>query len=149
MMNMATMLLYVLLFALVNALAVAAVLVYRLFFHPLAKIPGPFFARCSTLWQNWCYWRGTWHDDILRVHEKYGPVVRINHAEVSFVDAEAFKRVYGHNNPCKKVPRYLRFADSRRHGITHGKRKSAMARFLSKILRDIPSFVVVQPKHMQ
>jgi len=148
-MTVLTMLIYVLLFALVNALAIASVLVYRLFFHPLAKIPGPFFARCSTLWQNWCYWGGTWHDDILRVHEKYGPVVRINHAEVSFVDAEAFKRVYGHNNPCKKVLHYLRFADRRQHGITHGKHKSATVRSLSKISRDIPFFVGGQPKHMQ
>jgi hypothetical protein len=97
------MLFYFLLFASINALALIAVVIYRLYFHPLAKIPGPFFARCSSLWQNWCYWRGTWYVDILEVHEKYGPVVRINSAEVSFVDAEALKRIYGHSNPCKKV----------------------------------------------
>ena len=80
------------------------ILAYRLWFHPLSHVPGPFLARCSTLWQNYHYIRGTWHDDILQLHEKYGPVVRINHFELSFVDADALKRIYGHNAPCKKVP---------------------------------------------
>jgi len=48
-------------------------------FHPL---PGPFLARCSTRWQNYHYWGGTWHKDILRVHQKHGSVVRISHYEV-------------------------------------------------------------------
>jgi len=82
---------------------VILLVVYRLFFHPLAKLPGPLLARCSTLWQNYHYLRGTWHDDIRILHEIYGPVVRISHYEISFVDAAALKRVYGHVNPCKKV----------------------------------------------
>ena len=77
--------------------------VYRLWFHPLAHIPGPLLARCSTLWQNYHYIRGTWHDDIRLLHEKYGPVVRINHFDLSFVDADALKLIYGHTSPCKKV----------------------------------------------
>ena len=77
--------------------------IYRIYFHPLSRIPGPFLARCSTLWQNYHYVRGTWHEDIRLLHEKYGPVVRISHHEISFVDATALKRVYGHLTPCKKV----------------------------------------------
>jgi hypothetical protein len=77
----------------VIAFVILATVVYRLFFHPLAGIPGPLLARCSTLWQNWRYFHGTWHADILRVHEKYGPVVRISPYEVSFIDADALKRV--------------------------------------------------------
>jgi hypothetical protein len=94
-------------FIAVSTLVVAITVIYRLYFHPLAGIPGPFLARCSTVWQNWGYWGGTWHKDILHVHEKYGPVVRINHYEVSFVDGDALKRVYGHVNPCKKVSRCI------------------------------------------
>jgi hypothetical protein len=87
----------------VGVCAVLGIIIYRLVFHPLAGIPGPFLARCSTVWQNYHYLRGSWHDDIRILHEKYGPVVRISHYEVSFVDADALKRIYGHQNPCKKV----------------------------------------------
>lgn len=82
---------------------ILSTLAYRLWFHPLSHIPGPFFARCSTLWLNYHYIRGTWDNDIRILHEKYGPVVRISHYEISFVDTEALKRVYGHTSPCKKV----------------------------------------------
>lgn len=95
---------FILLASLVVLLSIViGTVVYRLFFHPLASIPGPLLARCSTLWQNYHYVRGTWHDDILLLHETYGPVVRISHYEVSFVDADALKRIYGHQNPCQKV----------------------------------------------
>jgi hypothetical protein len=78
----------------VSAIAVLGTVLYRLFFHPLAGIPGPFLARCSTLWQNHHYLRGYWHDDIRVLHEKYGPVVRISRYKASFVDADASKRIY-------------------------------------------------------
>lgn len=38
-----------------------------------------------------------WHDDILELHERYGPVVRIAPNEVSFVDKAALVQVYGHS----------------------------------------------------
>jgi hypothetical protein len=83
--------------------------VYSIFFHPLAHIPGPFAAKITHMWQNVRYWRGSWHQDILDVHEKYGPVVRISPDEISFVDGDALKRLYGHVKPCVKVslPRFL------------------------------------------
>jgi hypothetical protein len=90
-------------FCLLTGLSIIFLVVYRLYFHPLAKIPEPFLARCSTLWQNYHYIRGTWHDNIRILHEEYGPAVRISHYEVSFVHGAALKRVYGHVNPCKKV----------------------------------------------
>ena len=83
-------------------------LAYRLWLHPLSHIPGPFFARCSTLWLNYHYIRGTWHNDIRILHETYGPVVRISHYEISFVDADALKRIYGHTSVCKKVTPFIR-----------------------------------------
>ncbi|PMD42183.1 hypothetical protein L207DRAFT_377650, partial [Hyaloscypha variabilis F] len=63
--------------------------------HPLSKIPGPFSAKFSGVWKNVRYFRSTWHTDILELHDKYGPVVRIAPNEVSFVDATALSAVYG------------------------------------------------------
>jgi hypothetical protein len=39
---------------------------------PLSHIPGPALAKMTYWWQNWHYFRGTWHQDILDLHEKDG-----------------------------------------------------------------------------
>lgn len=80
-----------------------AQVIYYVVFHPLQKIPGPFLARFSGLWRNIRYFRGTWHDDVLKLHEKYGPVVRIAPNEVSFVDRKALLVLYGHGTSARKV----------------------------------------------
>jgi hypothetical protein len=79
------------------------VIFYRLYLHPLAHVPGPFVARFTGLWRTRRYFKGTWYDDILNLHKTYGRVVRIAPNEVSFVDGEALKRIYGHGKPCKKA----------------------------------------------
>jgi hypothetical protein len=76
---------------------------YYIFLHPYSKIPGPFLASFSKLWINTRQFRGSWHNDILEVHRQYGPVVRIAPDEVSFVDREALKTLYGHGTGTKKV----------------------------------------------
>ena len=76
---------------------------YYIFLHPLHDVPGPFVASFSKLWINIRHFRGTYHDDILEVHRKYGPVVRIMPNEVSFVDREALKVLYGVSTGTRKV----------------------------------------------
>lgn len=80
------------------------VIIYRISFHPLSRVPGPFVAKFTHWWQNYSYFNGNWFDDILKLHEMYGPVVRISPDEISFVDGDALKRLYGHVKPCVKVP---------------------------------------------
>lgn len=41
-------------------------------FHPLARYPGPFLGRCSTLYAAYHAWRGTVHLDMYLCHQKYG-----------------------------------------------------------------------------
>jgi cytochrome P450 len=79
---------------------------YRIFFHPLAKIPGPFLAKITGHWRNKRIWRGTWHDDILELHERYGRVVRIAPNEVAVVDQNAMKQLYGHGHNAEKTDWY-------------------------------------------
>lgn len=81
-------------------------IIYRLFFHPLAHIPGPLLARLSGWWRTYRYFRGTWHDDILEIHRKYGAVVRIAPNELSVVDAHATKQLYGHGHNTQKTTWY-------------------------------------------
>lgn len=81
----------------------ALYLTYSLRFHPLRKVPGPSLARFTEFWRSIRYFRGTWLDDIVKLHETYGPVVRIAPNEVSFVDETAMKHFYGHGKPSLKV----------------------------------------------
>jgi hypothetical protein len=76
---------------------------YNLFLHPLRSIPGPFLARSSQLWRLVKYFQGTWHDDVLELHKKYGQVVRISPGEVSFTSQDAIKAIYGHGKHVTKV----------------------------------------------
>jgi hypothetical protein len=85
--------------------------VHRIWFHPLAHVPGPFVAKFTHMWQTVKSFQGTWYCDILSVHEKYGPVVRISPDEISFVDGDALKRLYGHVKPCIKVLSLRNMAD--------------------------------------
>ncbi|PVH72215.1 cytochrome P450 [Cadophora sp. DSE1049] len=90
-------------------------IVYRLFVHPLAGIPGPFFARVSRLWllRNDFGWRGS--ENLHYLHHKYGPVVRIAPNEVSYDDLAAYNYLYGHKSRFVKeeawyygiVPKFL------------------------------------------
>ncbi|KAG4443116.1 hypothetical protein IFR05_001442 [Cadophora sp. M221] len=90
----------------ISTLSILYLLIYRIAFHPLRNIPGPFLAKITGHWRNDRTWRGTWHDDILRLHERYGPVVRIAPNEVSVVDQKAIKLLYGHGQNTVKTHWY-------------------------------------------
>ena len=88
--------------------------VYRIWFPPLAHIPGPFVAMFThNMWQTVKSFQETWYYDILVVHEKYGAVLGISPDEISFVDGDALKRLYGHVKPCTKIILPLLWANSR------------------------------------
>lgn len=78
-------------------------IIYNISLHPLHKVPGPLLAQFSGIWKHVRYFRGTWHSDILALHNKYGPVVRIAPNEVSFTDVKALVAIYGHGTSARKV----------------------------------------------
>lgn len=70
--------------------------IYRLWFHPVAAFPGPKFAALT-------YWNEMYHDifrtgnyinEIRCMHEKYGPIVRINPEELHVSDPEFYQSLY-------------------------------------------------------
>lgn len=83
--------------------------IYQTYLHPLSKFPGPPSARYLPSWRNKRYWRGTWHNDILEVHKKYGNVVRIAPNELSIVDKDASKQLFGHGTTSTKTHWYATF----------------------------------------
>ncbi|KAG7142067.1 Averantin hydroxylase like protein [Verticillium longisporum] len=69
---------------------------YNVFFHPLRHYPGPFLQGASKIPWFLHQTGGTLAFHTQRLHEKYGPVVRIAPHHLSFTDPQAFKDIYGH-----------------------------------------------------
>ncbi|KAF2154104.1 putative P450 monooxygenase [Myriangium duriaei CBS 260.36] len=70
--------------------------VYAVFFHPLHKIPGPWWAAISRVPYARHLINGTTHSYLTSLHSRYGPVVRYSPNEVSFTQGEeAWQQIYG------------------------------------------------------
>jgi cytochrome P450 len=69
---------------------------YRLWFHPLARFPGPVVNRIS--WLPGVYWtlRGRLPMETRKLHDRYGPIVRLSPNELAFNTPQAFVDIYGH-----------------------------------------------------
>lgn len=76
---------------LVLALTVA---LYRITFHPLARVPGPKLAAMSDFWYAKNIVQGRMAKLGLEMHKKYGDVVRVGPNEVWFNTPEAFDQIY-------------------------------------------------------
>ncbi|RAH70116.1 cytochrome P450 [Aspergillus aculeatinus CBS 121060] len=73
---------------------------YRLYFHPLSKIPGPPVAAITGLHE--------FYHDVVRggkflwkieeMHKRYGPIVRINPREVHIIDPAMYDEIYAGNS---------------------------------------------------
>ncbi|KAL9129093.1 MAG: hypothetical protein Q9217_002365 [Psora testacea] len=79
--------------------------IYRLTFHPLAKFPGPKFA-AATKWYEFYYdcikgGGGLFAYEIDRMHERYGPVVRINPHEIHVSDPTWLDTLYPGPGPVR------------------------------------------------
>lgn len=70
--------------------------IYRLWFHPLSKFPGPRLN--AVTWLPGVVWtlRGRMPMETRKLHDKYGPVVRLSPNELAFNSAQAFTDIYGH-----------------------------------------------------
>lgn len=64
----------------------------------LQSIPGPFFAKFSSLWLFLQARRGNRYLRVDEAHKKYGKVVRIQPDHVSVADDSAINAIYGHGN---------------------------------------------------
>ncbi|KAK3395454.1 cytochrome P450 [Sordaria brevicollis] len=70
--------------------------IYNLYFHPLAKYPGPLLQRASSIPFSIRVTLGLLPFHTQALHDKYGPVVRIAPNHLSFTDVRAWKDIYGH-----------------------------------------------------
>ncbi|KAF5007898.1 hypothetical protein FDECE_5813 [Fusarium decemcellulare] len=81
-------------------LALAAILlawrvVYVLYFHPLAKYPGPLLARLTDLYYAYYAWKGDIHLKIYEDHQIYGDFLRYGPNLVLVCSAPGLHDIYG------------------------------------------------------
>ncbi|EPE03358.1 cytochrome p450 [Ophiostoma piceae UAMH 11346] len=68
--------------------------IYDVFFHPLAKFPGPFPAKITRLWITWKCYKEREPYMLQELSKKYGPVFRISPTLLHVSDATKLPAIY-------------------------------------------------------
>lgn len=87
----------------------SCLVIYRVFFHPLAKYPGPLLAKLTDAYMLYYAWRGDRHLEFWRMHEKYGKFVRFGPNALSANSNTALKEIYGFRANVRKAEFYDAF----------------------------------------
>ena len=110
-------------------LGILAYVLYRIAFDPLRKVPGPWLARFTRLWELQCVRTDRFEQFNLELHEKYGtllnccyygsdvpsnnraagPVVRTAPNRCSVSEPAALRQIYGFNSRFRKDRYYRSF----------------------------------------
>lgn len=74
--------------------------------HPLASVPGPFWPSVTRLWYMYRIYMGDMEVVQRRLHEQYGPLVRIAPNEVSTAEPSSIPKIYRNQRPLLKTDFY-------------------------------------------
>ncbi|KAJ2988862.1 hypothetical protein NUW58_g3760 [Xylaria curta] len=117
-----------------------AKVIRRLYFHPLAKFPGPKLAAGTFLYEAYydVIKRGKYVHRIEEMHKRYGPIIRINPQELHVYDPTFYDSVYSGNGKWSKPPYMVRSMDPGFSAFGtldhdhHRLRRDALNKFFSK-----------------
>lgn len=120
--------------------------IYNSFFHPLSRFPGPKTWGATRFVHSYYLWKGTFVYEVAKLHEIYGPVVRIAPDELCYIQEEAWNEIYGFRSgksQLRKDPRSLTSGKSGEPGILQANdadharmRRNLTNAFSEKALRD-------------
>ncbi|KAL9116115.1 MAG: hypothetical protein Q9227_000484 [Pyrenula ochraceoflavens] len=74
---------------------------------PLRSVPGPLLARFTRLWYIKALYPANFEQTNIKLHRKYGPVVRLTPNIYSLDDPEAAKAIYGYSSQFPKSDWYF------------------------------------------
>ncbi|THX82829.1 putative cytochrome P450 monooxygenase [Aureobasidium pullulans] len=106
--------------------------IYNLYFHPLSQHPGPILNAISPLPRLYWNIEGREPQTVLKLHLKYGNIVRIAPNELSFI-TQAWKDIYGFKRPelSKDWTMYALSENTKRSiilsGADHGRQRKMLA----------------------
>ncbi|KAK4889667.1 hypothetical protein LTR27_011559 [Elasticomyces elasticus] len=124
---------------------------YALYIHPLARYPGPLLGRLTQWYDVYHAFVGDKHVNFLRLHQKYGPVVRFSPNTVSLNDPAALKAIYAHGANVQKSTFYKCFRSAPTAVSTllatekdhHARKRRVMAQaFSADAMRGLEQYVV-------
>lgn len=88
-----------------SVLYALSIIVYRIWFHPLAKYPGPFLGKFTDVHPMMAMFKQTrvyWQYEMV---QKYGSPVRVSTNNLFFSDMKSWNDIYGQSsNYCMKEP---------------------------------------------
>ncbi|RFN55284.1 cytochrome p450 3a17 [Fusarium flagelliforme] len=91
--------------------SLAAIAIYRVWFHPLSIFPGPRWLAVSNVPERWMSnISGTWIWRVSPLHRKYGPIVRIGPNRLAVDGSIGWFQVYamrGKDDEFPKYPEYI------------------------------------------
>jgi len=80
--------------------------IYRVFFHPLKKFPGPFGNKLGNLWFSFQLGKADAYKKVLGLHEKHGDFVRVGSSDLSVIHPKAVAVIYGVGTKCGRSAFY-------------------------------------------
>ncbi|KAE8389275.1 cytochrome P450 [Aspergillus alliaceus] len=81
--------------------------VYRLFFHPLAKYPGPRLAAITDWYAAFYVWRGNAHTMLWEGHQRYGSIGRFGPNSLSVCSCSGLAEIYSTKSNVRKDDAYI------------------------------------------
>ncbi|EFQ88238.1 hypothetical protein P3342_003493 [Pyrenophora teres f. teres] len=81
--------------------------IYRLYFHPLAKYPGPILAKISSFPSWWHTRKQHRHLWMLSLQDQYGPEFRYQPNAVCINTPDGQRQIYGHRGNVRKGDSYV------------------------------------------
>lgn len=115
--------------------------IFRLFLNPLNKIPGPYFNRLTKFAFCIKNVKMDSHHVLKRLHDQYGPFLRIGPNDISVIDADGTQVISAANSKCTKAPWYdqdspnISMHTTRSRAMHDRRRKIWVPAFSDKALR--------------
>ncbi|EAT82965.2 hypothetical protein SNOG_09700 [Parastagonospora nodorum SN15] len=127
--------------------------VYRLYLHPLAKFPGPRIAAVTSFYEGYfeIVQKGQYSKHISKLHDQYGPIVRVTPHELHIRDSHFFEEFYGKNLHLDKEGWDSRFGAeggvlTTVNAAFHKRRRAALLPMFSR--RSILDFIHIIYRHI-